>query len=69
MKSHGVAISTGAGVRVNAKQVKDAFKALPIAKQQSVLAACGSLLPPNIRQAVRQKMAQETAGATATATP
>jgi hypothetical protein len=66
MESHGAAISAGGGATVTPKQVKDAFKALPVAKQQSVFAACGSLLPPAIRQAVQQRIAQETAGATAT---
>jgi len=67
MESHGVAISAAAGVKT-AKQIKDAFKALPVAKQQSVFAACSSVLPPDIRQAVQQRMAKETAGATAPAT-
>jgi hypothetical protein len=69
MESHGAAISAGGGTRVSAKQLKDAFRALPAARQQSVFAACGSLLPPDIRQAVQQRIAQETAGAPATATP
>jgi hypothetical protein len=54
---------------VKAKQIRDAFKALPVAKQQSVFAACGSLLPTTIRQALQQRIAEETAGASATATP
>jgi hypothetical protein len=68
MESHGVTISA-TSARVTAKQIKGAFGALPVAKQQSVFAACSSLLPPDIRQAVQQRMAEETAGATGTATP
>lgn len=59
MKSHGV---TFPGAGVTAKEVKDAFRALSVARQQSVFAACGPALPANIRQAVQQRMAQETAG-------
>ncbi len=59
MKSQGVSFSEAA---LTAKEVKDAFRALAVAKQQSVFAACGSALPANIRQVVQQRMAQETAG-------
>ena len=62
MKSQGVTFSEAA---VTAKQVKGTFRALSVARQQSVFAACGPALPANIRQVIQQRMAQETAGATA----
>jgi len=62
MKSHKVIFSA---VRVTAKEARDAFRALSVARQQSVFAACGPALPANIRQAVQQRMAGETASATA----
>ena len=62
MKSHGVTFSAA---RVTAKEVKGTFRALSVARQQSVFAACGPALPANIRQAVQQRMAQETASAAA----
>ena len=62
MKSHGVTFSAAS---VTAKEVKGAFRALSVARQQSVFAACGPALPANIRQAVQQRMAQETASAAA----
>lgn len=69
MRSHGVAVSAKTSVRVTARQLKDAFRALPIARQRSVFAACGSLLPADIRKVVRQRMAEETAGPAATSSP
>ena len=62
MKSHNVTFSAA---RVTAKEVRDAFRALSVARQQSVFAACGPALPANIRQAVQQRMAEETASTTA----
>ncbi len=62
MKSHGVTFSTE---RPTGKDVKTAFRSLTAARQQSVFNACGQVLPANIRQSVQQRMAQETAGATA----
>ena len=62
MKSHGVNFSTE---RLTGKDVKDVFRSLTVARQQSVFNACGRALPANIRQLVQQRMAQETAGATA----
>lgn len=62
MKSHGVNFSSA---RLTAKDVKTAFRSLTVARQQSVFNACGQVLPANIRQLVQQRMAQETAGATA----
>ncbi|MDX6393334.1 MAG: hypothetical protein QOJ73_4397 [Streptosporangiaceae bacterium] len=62
MKSHGVTFSAAT---VTAKEVKGAFRALSVTRQQSVFAACGPALPANIRQAVQQRMAQETASAAA----
>jgi len=62
MKSHGVKFSTE---RLTSKDVKDVFRSLTVARQQSVFNACGQVLPANIRQIVQQRIAQETAGATA----
>jgi hypothetical protein len=64
MNSHGVPISGTAAKGVR-KRIKDALKALPVAKQESLLAACGQFLPAIIRQAVQQRIAQETARPTA----
>ena len=62
MKSHGVNFSTA---RLTAKEVKDTFRSLPVARQQAVFNACGSLLPADVRQVVQQRIAEETAGTTA----
>jgi uncharacterized membrane protein YebE (DUF533 family) len=62
MKSHGVSFSTE---RPTGKDVRHAFTSLTVARQQSVFSACGQVLPANARQLVQQRMAQETAGATA----
>jgi hypothetical protein len=59
MKSQGVAFPR---TDVMAKDVKDAFRALPVAGRQKVVAACGSLLPAEIRQVVEQRMAQKPGG-------
>ena len=62
MKSHDV---TFTDARVTAKEIKNAFRALPVARQQSVFAACGSTLPASVRQVVQQRIAAETAAASA----
>jgi hypothetical protein len=62
MKSHAVNFSTA---NPTGKDVKNVFRSLTVARQQSVFNACGRVLPANIRQLVQQRMAQETAGATA----
>lgn len=62
MKSHGVNFSTA---NPTGKDVRTVFRSLTVARQQSVFNACGQVLPANIRQLVQQRMAQETAGATA----
>jgi hypothetical protein len=60
MKSRNVTFSQA---RVTEKEVRDAFRSLSVARQQSVFAACGPILPESIRQAVRQRMTEETGGA------
>jgi hypothetical protein len=62
MKSHGVNFPAA---RLTSKDVKKAFTSLTVARQQSVFNACGQTLPASIRQVVQQRMAQETAAATA----
>jgi hypothetical protein len=62
MKSHGVNFSTA---RLTGKDVKNVFRSLTPARQQSVFNACGQVLPAEVRQVVQQRIAQETAGATA----
>jgi hypothetical protein len=62
MKAHGVNFSTE---RLTGKDVKTAFRSLTAARQQSVFNACGQVLPASIRQSVQQRIAQETAGPTA----
>lgn len=63
VQAHGVAIPADEA-RVNAKEIKDVFRALPLAKQHSVFAACGPLLPAAVRQVVQERMAEETGGTT-----
>jgi hypothetical protein len=62
MKSHDVKFSAASPT---GKDVRDVFRSLTVARQQGVFNACGQVLPANIRQLVQQRMAQETAGATA----
>jgi hypothetical protein len=62
MKSQGVSFSTP---RLTGKDVEDVFRSLTVARQQSVFNACGQVLPAAVRQVVQQRMAQETADATA----
>lgn len=62
MRSHGVSFSVASPT---GKDVKDVFRSLTVARQQSVFNACGQVLPANIRQLVQQRMVLETAGATA----
>jgi hypothetical protein len=57
LRSHGLAVADGAPL----KQVKTAFKALPVAEQQSDFMACGPLLPATIRQKVAERIADEAA--------
>jgi hypothetical protein len=60
INSHGVPISNTAMKGVK-KRLKDTLRALPVARQENLLAACGHFVPPAVRQAVRQLIAQETA--------
>lgn len=62
MESHGVNFSTA---NPTGKDVKNVFRSLTVARQQSVFNACRQVLPANIRQLVQQRMAQETAAAAA----
>jgi hypothetical protein len=55
LKTHGAALPAGA----TAKQVRNAFRALPLAKQQSAFTACESLLPVLVRQIIQQDLAKE----------
>jgi hypothetical protein len=64
LRSHGLAVADSAPL----KQVKVAFKALPVAEQQRDFTACGSLLPATIRQKVAERIADEEA-ARPTASP
>jgi hypothetical protein len=64
LRSHGLAVADSAPL----KQVRTAFKALPVAEQQRDFTACGSLLPATIRQEVAERIADEEA-ARPTASP
>jgi hypothetical protein len=64
LRSHGLAVADSAPL----KQVKTAFKALPVAEQQNDFTACGPLLPATIRQKVAERIADEEA-ARPTASP
>ena len=64
LRSHGLAVADSAPL----KQVKVAFKALPVAEQQRDFTACGPLLPATIRQKVAERIADEEA-ARPTASP
>ena len=64
LQTHGVTIADGAGL----KQVKAAFKVLPIARQQQDFTACGPLLPPTIRQVAAEQIADEQAAASTAST-
>jgi len=64
LRSYGVTVADGAEL----KQVKAAFQALPLAKQQQDFTACGPLLPPAIRQETAERIADEQAAASATST-
>jgi hypothetical protein len=64
LRSHGLAVADSAPL----KQVKAAFKALPVTGQQSDFTACGPLLPATIRQKVAERIADEQA-ARPTASP
>src|ERR1700733_12932280 len=55
LRSHGLAVADSAPL----KQVKVAFKALPVAEQQRDFTACGPLLPATIRQKVAERIADE----------
>jgi hypothetical protein len=55
LKAHGVPLPAGA----TAKQVKKAYRTLPLARQQSVLNACGSSLPASARQVIQQDLDKE----------
>jgi hypothetical protein len=57
MKSHGANFSTA---NPTGQDVRDVFRSLTVAKQQSVFNACGQVLPADFRQLVQQRMAQET---------
>ena len=64
LRSRGLAVADSAPL----KQVKTAFKALPVAEQQRDFTACGPLLPATIRQKVAERIADEEA-ARPTASP
>ena len=64
LRSHGLAVADSAPL----KQVKVAFKALPVAEQQRDFTACGPLLPATIRQKVAERIADEEAAASAAST-
>ncbi len=64
LRTHGLAVADSAPL----KQVKTAFKALPVTEQQSDFTACGPLLPETIRQKVAERIADEEA-ARPTASP
>ncbi len=57
LRSHGLAVADSASL----KQVKLAFGALPVARQQSDFTACGPLLPATVRQQVQERIADEQA--------
>ena len=52
LNSHGMSVPAGA----TTGQVKLAFNALPVARQQSVYNACGSLMPAKFRQKIQAKL-------------
>lgn len=64
LQSHGLTVADGAQL----KQVKDAYKVLPIAQQQRDFTACGPLLPPTFRQQVAERIADEQAAASTAST-
>ena len=65
LRSHGMTVADGAQL----KEVKAAFKVLPIAQQQQDFTACGPLLPTTIRQTVAERIADEQAAAPTASTP
>ena len=57
LNSHGVSVPAGAGN----KQMKSALKTLPVAQQQGVYNACGSLLPAQLRQKIQARLTAPSA--------
>ena len=60
LQAHGVSIPAESATGKEGKALRDAFRALPLPKQHSVFAACGSLLPADLRQTVQQRMTEES---------
>lgn len=55
MKAHGMSLSSSS----TGKQVRQAFRALPLASQERVFSACEHLLPASARQVIASDLAEE----------
>jgi hypothetical protein len=52
LNSHGMSVPAGA----TTQQVRSAFNALPVTRQQSTYNACGSLFPAKLRQKIQARL-------------
>ena len=60
LTSHGMTVPIGA----RSKQIRAAIIALPVAQQQSLLAACASFLPLTLREKLQALIAEEESATT-----
>jgi hypothetical protein len=59
IKAQGIPVTS----KSTGKQVRQAFRALPLASQERVFTACGHVLPVSARQAIAKDLAAEKGGA------